>query len=292
MNLCYVAWWCCDIVKHVKQFEEYVLLKTTQAMSSTRWFLDSSGSALKMRNFVTRELYSILDISIGDMCGAGDGIKGKVPWCCCCGSEVPIYKYTDTPEYLHGNPYVVSGYRVQLSFLHCVKSMFAWTNDTINIWSHFIGFFIFFYYLVYDNVYALPHKKEYILDHVFVSLGLICYLFCMFCSTGYHLFRGHSEQAHMQWLALDLTGISVGLLGCYLPGIHYGFYCLSVSILGCTHVLFFNQICLLEMLNFFFCIELCISYYNCVILNFACVVMHGIFRIFHVLLCTSCFLLV
>jgi len=58
--------------------------------------------------------------------------------------------------------------------------------------------------------------------------------FCMVCSTGYHVFRCHSEEANLQWLALDMTGISVGILGCYLPAIHYGFYCLSVS---CTCLL-------------------------------------------------------
>jgi len=53
--------------------------------------------------------------------------------------------------------------------------------------------------------------------------------FCMVCSTGYHVFRCHSEKANVQWLALDMTGISVGILGCYLPAVHLGFYCLSVS---------------------------------------------------------------
>ncbi len=43
------------------------------------------------------------------------------------------------------------------------------------------------------------------------------------------MFNCHSERACNRWLALDLTGVSVGLVGCYLPGIHYGYYCTSVS---------------------------------------------------------------
>lgn len=54
--------------------------------------------------------------------------------------------------------------------------------------------------------------------------------FCLLASTGYHLFRCHSPKAYLRWLSLDLTGILIGLLGCYLPGIHLGFYCLSVKI--------------------------------------------------------------
>ena len=61
-------------------------------------------------------------------------------------------------------------------------------------------------------------------------LGFVCQ-FCMLSSTGYHLFRCNSEEAQHRWLALDFTGISVGLLGVYLPGIHYAFYCLSVRAL-------------------------------------------------------------
>merc|ERR1712012_238332 len=38
----------------------------------------------------------------------------------------------------------------------------------------------------------------------------------------------HSERACKRWLALDLAGISVGLIGCYIPGVHFAFYCLSV----------------------------------------------------------------
>lgn len=53
--------------------------------------------------------------------------------------------------------------------------------------------------------------------------------FCMMCSTGYHVFACHSERANHRWLALDLAGICVGLIGCYLPAIHFAFYCLSVS---------------------------------------------------------------
>ena len=66
-----------------------------------------------------------------------------------------------------------------------------------------------------------------------------CVQFCMVCSTGYHVFRCHSAEANLQWLALDMTGISVGILGCYLPAIHYGFYCLSVSYHALLYCLYF-----------------------------------------------------
>lgn len=53
----------------------------------------------------------------------------------------------------------------------------------------------------------------------------------MLCSVGYHLFSCHrSEKTCRRWLALDYAGISVGILGCYVPGIFYAFYCNAVSV--------------------------------------------------------------
>lgn len=53
----------------------------------------------------------------------------------------------------------------------------------------------------------------------------------MLCSVGYHLFSCHrSEKTSRRWLALDYAGISVGILGCYVPGIFYAFYCNAVSV--------------------------------------------------------------
>lgn len=52
----------------------------------------------------------------------------------------------------------------------------------------------------------------------------------MLCSVGYHLFSCHrSETTCRRWLSLDYAGISVGILGCYVPGIFYAFYCNAVS---------------------------------------------------------------
>lgn len=69
---------------------------------------------------------------------------------------------------------------------------------------------------------------------VFWSILTRCALLsqvCMLCSVGYHLFSCHrSEKTSRRWLALDYAGISVGILGCYVPGIFYAFYCNAVSV--------------------------------------------------------------
>lgn len=52
----------------------------------------------------------------------------------------------------------------------------------------------------------------------------------MLCSVGYHLFSCHrSEKTCRRWMALDYAGISIGILGCYVSGVFYAFYCNNVS---------------------------------------------------------------
>lgn len=53
---------------------------------------------------------------------------------------------------------------------------------------------------------------------------------CLLCSVGYHLFCCHrSEKTSRRWMALDYAGVSIGILGCYVPGVFYTFYCNNVS---------------------------------------------------------------
>lgn len=169
--------------------------------------------------------YSILDIEIdtvNDLEACSSGL------CDVSEREIPLYKYSEIPSFLQGNPYVVSGYRVSLPFNLCLKSIFKWNNETINVWSHLGGFLLFLYLVLHDNIIYIPRFGGSFTDHIIVTLGLICYQFCMLCSAGFHMFSCHSEKASKRWLAVDLTGISIGVIGCYLPAVHYAFYCLSI----------------------------------------------------------------
>lgn len=62
--------------------------------------------------------YSILDIEFNtdadfDACSSG--------LCNATEREIPLYRYNEIPDFLQGNPYVVSGYRVSLPFNLCLK---------------------------------------------------------------------------------------------------------------------------------------------------------------------------
>lgn len=142
--------------------------------------------------------------------------------------EIRLFQYNEIPDFLKGNPWVVKGYRAFLPFGQCMKSLFVWSNETLNIWTHLLGFLVFLILMLYDNLIAIPRLRGQMTDHIVMTLGLICFQFCMLCSTGFHIFCCHSERASRRWLQVDMTGVSIGIIGCYLPAVHYAFYCLSI----------------------------------------------------------------
>lgn len=64
----------------------------------------------------------------------------------------------EAPSYLVDNEYIIRGYRIgfdQQRKRVTLRSMFAWHNETINIWSHFIGSLTFLIMCFY-TFYTIP----------------------------------------------------------------------------------------------------------------------------------------
>lgn len=49
----------------------------------------------------------------------------------------------ETYAYLADNAYIHTGYRLNYTIEDCAKSIFQWHNETLNVWTHMIGSFIF-----------------------------------------------------------------------------------------------------------------------------------------------------
>ncbi|CAN9512719.1 unnamed protein product [Ophioblennius macclurei] len=139
---------------------------------------------------------------------------------------IRLYTYEQIPMFLRDNPYITDGYRAYLPSRLCIKSLFILSNETVNIWSHLLGFVLFFCLGVYNMASVLPAAGASKDDYVIYSIGLFCLQLCMLCSVGFHLFCCHrSEKTSRRWMALDCAGVSIGILGCYVPGVFYTFYC-------------------------------------------------------------------
>ncbi|NWZ29148.1 PAQR3 protein, partial [Asarcornis scutulata] len=139
---------------------------------------------------------------------------------------IRLYTYEQIPGFLRDNPYITDGYRAYLPSRLCIKSLFILSNETVNIWSHLLGFLLFLALGVYDLVAVLPAAGASREDFVICFVCLFCFQVCMLCSVGYHLFCCHrSEKTSRRWMALDYAGISIAILGCYVSGVFYAFYC-------------------------------------------------------------------
>ncbi|KAA0717293.1 Progestin and adipoQ receptor family member 3 [Triplophysa tibetana] len=148
---------------------------------------------------------------------------------------IRLYTYEQVPGFLKENPYITDGYRAYLTSRLCIKSLFILSNETVNIWIHLLGFCLFFTLGVYDLLAVLPTLGASREDYVIYSIGLFCFQMCMLCSAGYHLFCCHrSEKTSRRWMALDYAGISIGIIGCYVPGVFYAFYCNNVRVASVT----------------------------------------------------------
>ena len=77
--------------------------------------------------------------------------------------------------------FLLSGYRNRLNFLDCMRSLFLLHNETINIWSHLLGFAFFAGLFVHDLVLVIPavtdDGKTVITktDFLVLFILLICY---------------------------------------------------------------------------------------------------------------------
>ncbi|KAG8221952.1 hypothetical protein J437_LFUL007793 [Ladona fulva] len=134
-----------------------------------------------------------------------------------------LLTYNDAPSYLKFNPYIRTGYRGCLSTKMCLESIFWWTNETINIWSHIFGWMLFLGLSFYDLVLLNIHAP--VLDKLIVGLLLACFQACMILSSLYHTFSCRSEKDYVCFLSFDLFGIALSLLAIYMSGVYYAFWC-------------------------------------------------------------------
>uniref|UniRef100_A0A8C5Y7Y9 Progestin and adipoQ receptor family member 3 n=1 Tax=Microcebus murinus TaxID=30608 RepID=A0A8C5Y7Y9_MICMU len=88
---------------------------------------------------------------------------------------IRLYTYEQIPVSLKDNPYITDGYRAYLPSRLCIKSLFILSNETVNIWSHLLGFFLFFALGIHDMTSVLPSASATREDFVICSICLFCF---------------------------------------------------------------------------------------------------------------------
>lgn len=118
------------------------------------------------------------------------------------------------------------GYRKVSSWWDAFVSLFKMHNETMNVWSHLIGFLCVIFAAVnltydYFSPFAVSFTEFLVVESYFVSAAI-----CMFLSTMFHLFGCISGNCFDVLLKLDLTGVALLITGSYIPAVYYGFMCL------------------------------------------------------------------
>lgn len=197
--------------------------------------------------------------SLGD---SGNREKARELWC---NVKHQLVEYSQLPEYLRDNAFIIRHYRADWNFKHAFYSMFSMHNETFNVWSHFIGFLLFLCLTIY-TVLHMPSMVEpatlerlrsgYIMESLpsYLQLpealsscvpgtfdGTRCIqkpitrwpffvflggaMFCMLASTICHLLGCRCARTFYMLMRMDYCGIAALTVASFYPPVFYSFMC-------------------------------------------------------------------
>ncbi|KAM3725172.1 Adiponectin receptor protein [Dirofilaria immitis] len=134
------------------------------------------------------------------------------------------------PEWLQDNEYLRTGHRPPLpSFGSCFKSIFSLHTETGNIWTHMYGCVAFIGAAAW--FLTRPSTVVQLEDKIVFAIYFIGAVACLGLSFAYHTVQCHSVVVGKLFNKLDYTGITLLIVGSFIPWIYYGFYCRVVPMI-------------------------------------------------------------
>ncbi|KAJ8121077.1 hypothetical protein ONZ43_g2382 [Nemania bipapillata] len=172
----------------------------------------------------------VVDGGIGRAMRAAESLEEHVQSAIARAREQGLLKYEELPVPWRINPHILKGYRFSDSKIECVRSMFGVSNETVNIWSHALGFFVVlsvaFYFYPTSADFSLYTKTDMFIAAVFFFAACKC----LVCSTIWHTMNCVADQTLMERFAcIDYTGISLLIAASIMTTEYTAFYCEPVS---------------------------------------------------------------
>ena len=135
-----------------------------------------------------------------------------------------LQKYSDLPPWQQNNHYILSHYRPACyNIKGCLASLFYLHNEFVNIHSHLLGAFVFFFVSV--SIYVFERHSVTTADIVAFSCFFAGAIVCLGTSAGYHMISNHSPEVNRLGNQLDYAGIVALITGSIAPSVYYGFHC-------------------------------------------------------------------
>uniref|UniRef100_A0A0K0FBH6 Adiponectin receptor protein (inferred by orthology to a D. melanogaster protein) n=1 Tax=Strongyloides venezuelensis TaxID=75913 RepID=A0A0K0FBH6_STRVS len=138
-----------------------------------------------------------------------------------------VQNFEDLPDWLKDNEYLLTGHRPPLpSFVECFKSILSLHTETGNIWTHLIGCVAFFVLALW--FLTRPDTHIQFQEKLVFSFFFLSAILCLGASFVFHTVSCHSIPVVKLFSKLDYVGISLLIIGSFIPWIYYGFYCRSI----------------------------------------------------------------
>ena len=107
----------------------------------------------------------------------------------------------------------------------CFKSISRIRIETGNIWTHLLGFVLFFFLgiltVLRPNMYFMAPLPEKVIYGMFFLGAVLCLSF----SWPFHAVYCHSEKVSQTFSKLGYSGIALLIMGSFVPWLYYSFYC-------------------------------------------------------------------
>ncbi|CAJ0580469.1 unnamed protein product, partial [Mesorhabditis spiculigera] len=135
-----------------------------------------------------------------------------------------VMHFEHLPSWLQDNEFLRHGHRPPLpSFAECFKSIWSLHTETGNIWTHLLGCVAFFLLAVW--FLTRPENHIQLQEKVVFSFFFVGAILCLGLSFAFHTLSCHSVGVVKIFCKLDYMGISLLIIGSFIPWIYYGFYC-------------------------------------------------------------------
>lgn len=172
----------------------------------------------------------VVDDSLDKARRAKETLKLKIDSAVKGAREHGLISYEDLPDPWRVNPHIVKGYRFSETKLGCFRSMLDLSNESFNVWSHFIGLIIVlsiaFYFYPLSPTFSLSSKADVMIATLFFAAACKC----LICSTLWHTMSSISSQNLMERFAcVDYTGISLLVASSIMTIEYTAFYCEPAS---------------------------------------------------------------
>lgn len=128
------------------------------------------------------------------------------------------------PNWLQDNDFIHRSHRAPTSsFYACFRSIFYIHTETINIWTHLLACVVF----LIIALFWLTRSREEIevqelVTFMWFFVGAIS---CFSASFLFHTVGCHSRKVQSLFSKFDYCGISLLIIGSFVPWIYYAFYC-------------------------------------------------------------------